>query len=52
MANPAAMMCMPPNVLVADTTANSMDVTASFFCLVMMFMEPIWYDRMGSGYHI
>lgn len=40
MANPAAMMCMPPNVLVADMTANSMHVTASFLCLLMMLMEP------------
>ncbi len=45
MANPAAMMCMPPNVLVADMTANSMHVTASFLCFVMMLTVP--FGRIG-----
>ena len=48
-ANPAAMMCMPPNVLVAETTANSMDVTASFLCLLMMLVEPLDTIGWGSG---
>ena len=45
MANPAAMMCMPPNVLVADMTANSMHVTASFLCFDMMLTVP--FGRIG-----
>ena len=48
-ANPAAMMCMPPNVLVAETTANSIDVTASFLCLLMMLVEPLDTIGWGSG---
>lgn len=49
MANPAAMMCMPPNALMAEMTANSMDVTASFLCFVMMLMELLDTIGLGSG---